>query len=97
MGRSRQGSEGLPQELGALEVADENLELAAAGLEVARMLQSSILIPYRPQSSYRRDGSFIEISEQERIDQIAKQMVAAGCSPQEIGAFVARETGFEGC
>lgn len=81
--------ESLPQELGALDVADTDPELAQAGFEAAELIQTRQPAPPGVQSSYRRKAKGLDIQAQ------AAQMAAEGRHPREIGAFVASRTGFE--
>jgi hypothetical protein len=84
-----ENKEGLPQELGALDIADTDPKLAQAGFETAELIQTAQPAPAGRQSSYRKKPKELDIQAQ------AAQMAAEGRHPREIGAFVASRTGFE--
>jgi hypothetical protein len=92
----KRGMEGLPQKLGALDVADEYSGLAQAGFKAAKLIQTAQPPPSGVQSSYRKSKEQDIQALQVQIQAQAAQMAADGVHPREIGAYVAARTEWTG-
>jgi hypothetical protein len=87
MVEEEQSINSLPQYLGAQATEEVDPELARAGYEVAALVAQS-----GPERARRKQSL---LPRERYIKSVVNTMVEAGCLPQVIGNFVAKQRGFK--